>query len=209
MKLFPHVATSTIKKNLQEKCFQHYYVQSLFRFFSVLFFIIWICACNTQNSSSQKQEAQQSPIQPAKESFELKINFKQEGGPFLIIGPNPGGVWAPHKDNGFWWNEMDITIENNCDKAVYIDPVNFILYVSSQPDIKNAQFYSATTSGKEFQTNPLTAKLIQPGTQVTGKLIFEVPELLPDGTASNGAYKIIRLATDQSYGNCTAIYMPY
>lgn len=136
----------------------------------------------------------------------LKIHYSQRGGPFFVIGPNPGGVFAPNHMQGYTWHEMDIMIENRCNEAVYIDPGRFSLYLSSKPSPDDAQRLLPTTLGREYQTERLASGWLQPATKASGRLIFEVPEKTRDGTETNGAYHIVRYYAE---GACPAEYKPH
>lgn len=131
------------------------------------------------------------------------INYSQRGGPFLILGPNPGGRWA---SEGNWWHMMDILVENRCSEPIYISADRFRLYLSSNSTIENAESFRPTTIGIENLAEPLGAKWVEPNSTISGRVIFEVPETLQNGTASNGVFHILRYANESS---CQPEYKPY
>ncbi|SRR5260221_2633950 len=137
----------------------------------------------------------------------LLVQFSQRGGPFTIIGPNPSGVFVPGHMRGTSWYEMDVLIENHCADQVYIDPSNIWLFVSPKPSTDRAMSFQPTTLGKEFQPDRLKGGFLASGQSTSGRLIYELPERLDDGTVTNGsAYKLIRFYQAPP---CAPEYKPY
>jgi hypothetical protein len=139
------------------------------------------------------------PTQPQAPKREAIVQYAQRGGPFVMLG-DKGRSPQP----GYWWNEIAISFENHCSERLYVQPSDFRLYVSSRatPDgVKS--FYPETT---ESYPGRLVATWVEPGATLEGRLVFEVPEKLADGTASNGSYHIIR---QYSQNTCPLVYKPY
>jgi len=165
---------------------------------------VFICVAFALQPRSVAREPVSKP--PPHVAPHLFVKFSQRGGPFIIIGPNPSGVFAPGHMRGTSWCEMDVFIENQCAEQVYIDPSIVWLFVSSRPSLDKAANFQPTTLGLQFQPERLKSGWLPPGQSTSGRLVYELPEHLVDGTASNGAYKLIRLYQSDA---CTPEYKPY
>ena len=108
--------------------------------------------------------------------------------------------------SGYWWNEIDIVIENKCTDRLYIRPGTFRLYLSSQPSTENAQEYLPTTRGLEYQPNRLTAGWLEPGDKTSGRLIFEEKLTEDEEAGRAGQYRILCYYVQSS---CPIKYEPY
>ena len=142
------------------------------------------------------------PEPESQSAARLKVNYSQQGDPFVVIGPNPGGVFAP---TGYSWNMMDIFVESHCEGPIRIDSSRFRLYLSSEPTTEGAQNFAPTTLGIEYQTNRLISGWLEPGDSISGSVIYQVPNKLQDGTESNDAFHIIRYPQQ---GFCVPEYQP-
>lgn len=138
------------------------------------------------------------PTPPKLPRLQSIVRFAQRGGPFLMLGDRGMG---PRTGN--WWNTMDISFQNDCGEPIHVQPDDFRLYVSSKPTIDGVQNFYPTT---ESYSGKLVPTWVKPGTTLEGRLVFEVPEKLANGTESNGSYKIIRMYIQNS---CPIVYEPY
>lgn len=130
---------------------------------------------------------------------EIAIHFAQRGGPFVELGP---AKKHPLKD--YWWHAMDIRVENHCTKPIHIDPVDFRLYLASTASTNGAERYSPEVITQ--YSGRLPAGWLKPGKSTEGSLIFQVPNRLPNGINSNGAYHIVRSSIKSQ---CNLTYKPY
>jgi len=127
----------------------------------------------------------------------------------VILGPNPGGVWAakPLAKDRFLWHQLVIHIQNDCTKPVYIDARKFHLYLTSNQKILGEENFSPTSKGIEFQTKRLSSQWLEPGMNISGNLFFKVPEFkLSNGLDVNKAYHILRYSRGL---NCQIKYAPF
>lgn len=104
----------------------------------------------------------------------------------LILGPNPGGVWAFKPGDGakqlFLWHTVDIFISNNCSDKIYINPQKFQLSYSPGPEFDRKNVYLPTDEGLNFQTDRLKTKWLQSGESLQGRLVFKVRDKVYDKT---------------------------
>ena len=135
---------------------------------------------------------------PAKQ--ELIVRFAQRGGPFLQLD----SADRKQPQATFWWHSMDIRLENRCAEAIHIDPVEFRLYISRTASVSGAAVFSPELISS--YSRKLPAGWLEPGRASEGRLIFQVPERLPSGSESNGAFHLIRTNTQ---GQCILTYEPY
>ncbi|MEH6537722.1 MAG: hypothetical protein V7719_15080 [Psychroserpens sp.] len=127
----------------------------------------------------------------------------------LILGPNPGGVWAskPSVKDRFLWHHVVIHIQNDCMEPIYIDARKFHLYLSSNQNTSGEENFRPTSKGLEFQTKRLPSQWIEPGMNISGNLSFSVPEFkLSNGLDVNKAYNILRYSKELK---CQINYTPY
>lgn len=127
------------------------------------------------------------------------VQYAQIGGPFLMLGAR-----GKPTQSGYWWNQMDISFENNCGERIYVQPTDFRLYVSSKASTDGAENFSPETI--EAYTQKLAPSWVEPGAKLQGRLAFQVPETLTNGIKSNGSYLIIREFTQST---CKLVYKPY
>lgn len=130
------------------------------------------------------------------------IDYTMVGGPFVIIGPNPGGEFAR---SGYYWNLIDIAVENNCSERIYVDRSAFRLYVSDDTDPSGDTALTPTLRGDnepQYTDNRIRSGWVEPGDAVTGVLIFEVENLNSSG-GRDSRYRILRYVDSLP---CTVIY---
>lgn len=168
-----------------------------------LYFIYLFFSCD------QKPKKTTPPVNPPAEKNYV-VKFKQEGGPFVVIGQGICDGYAPNRASGYWWYQFSITIQNNSDIAMAIKPADFWLYLSSSPDITSAVHYLPTDIAVSCQAGYLGNAILEPGGQRTGTLTYELPEKLGDNTLTNGsAYKIIRWILTPPADKYKVTYDPY
>jgi len=141
----------------------------------------------------------QPPPSPAAKQ-ELAIHYAQRGGPFVELDPAD----KKHPQKGYWWHAMDVRVENRCAEAIHIDPVKFRLYLSRTASVDGAASFSPETI--TAYSRRLPGGWLEPGKSSEGRLIFQVPDTLPNGVESNGAYHLIRTHIQSQ---CSAAYKPY
>jgi hypothetical protein len=131
---------------------------------------------------------------------EVQVQSEQRGGPFIVLSKLDGKQPRP----GNWWHAMDIRVENHCAEAIHVDPTNFRLYLASAASTENARSFSPEIIGAYDER--LATSWLEPGRSIAGTLIFEVPDKLPNGSDTNGAYHLVRVF---SQNRCPFTYKPY
>jgi hypothetical protein len=141
------------------------------------------------------------PSPPPRAKQQAVIRYAQRGGPFIELGE---GGSKRYSESGYWWHAMDIRIENQCADPIHIEAGDFRLYLASKASTENAASYASET------ITPYSRKLpsgwVGSGMSIEGRLVFQVPERLPNGSESNGSYHIVRTYTQSQ---CPLVYQPY
>lgn len=151
-------------------------------------------------SQPLRTEAKPPPPRPAEL---IHIDYRQRRGSFIIIGSDQDGVFA---DSGYYWNEIDIVVENNCEERIYVQPGYFRLYIGPRPTTEGAQEYRSTNEGLEYQPNRLSPCWLEPNSKVSGRLIFEVKRDPEEAATGFAKYRILRFVGPTS---CQVEYKPY
>lgn len=132
-------------------------------------------------------------------------------GRYVILGPNPGGLYATHEydKERFLWHHVVIHIQNDCTDRIYVEAGKFQLFLSPNTETSGALNFSPTSEGLEFQTKRLPSQWLEPGKSISGDLYFKVPER----KLSNGldmdktyVYNIVRYSKELK---CEIKYTPY
>ena len=141
--------------------------------------------------------------------FEIRYDI---AGRYVILGPNPEGVWASSSgaslEDQYVWQHMEIHVRNECGSAVYLDSEDFRLYYSTSSSTDDAlTYYSPTRQGMEYQSNRIPNGWLNPEEEASGALYFHVPaHQLPDGTSVRSVYSIVRYLGS---ADCPAQHDPY
>lgn len=143
----------------------------------------------TASSSPLVNSPEPAPI--ARAANNVTIDYAMVGGPFVVLGPNPGGEFIR---SGYYWNMIDIAVENNCSQRIYIDRSAFRLYVSDDTDPGDDRALSPTLQGDnepQYTDRRIRSGWIEPGDVITGVLVFEV-ENITDSGGRDRRYRILR-----------------
>jgi len=132
----------------------------------------------------------------------------QLSGRYVILGPNPGGIWAsqPGATNKYLWHELQIQVVNDCSESIFIDSDLFRLYIAEQPSTEQAEYFEPTREGRNYQKQRIPDEWLEPGKRLSGTLYFRVPEsTLRDGTKVDSAHNIVRYTGDAP---CKLTHLP-
>jgi len=149
----------------------------------------------------------QPPPPVQQRSNTVIVEYDRVGGPFLIIGPNPGGDWAaqPFADRQAYWHKLSVVITNDCRAGrFHISANDVALFLSGTTEFDGGVRIRPTTTGLEHQPNRLQSTWLAPGEMVQGELIFKVWADEFD-TDPNGMVHFIRIG---DVSPCRVVYRP-
>jgi hypothetical protein len=140
-------------------------------------------------------------VSPPVNPFVL-VQYAQRGLPFLVIRSDSGGkdISAP---KGYWWHEMAISISSQCNVRVFLDPVQFVLYVTPNQNLSGHRGILPQQEAASFQRHRLAAKWLSAGETVEGRLIYPVQGNIDAITKRN---KVIRF---RGLAPCPIRYDPW
>ena len=145
-----------------------------------------------------KEPTQSTDASPSRGQSRLLVRYNMIGGPFVVLGDKPRELFAARSN---YWIAVDIRLENECTKAVYVDPSSFELTISRTRNPKGDSKFRTATRGHDRLKNRLKAGYLEPGAVRQGRVLYEVPQELVEP----GYQVIIRYNERMS---CRVVYDP-
>ena len=143
------------------------------------------------------------PLPPAR----VSIDFDRIGGPYVVLGPVPGGIMAsePGDQAKAWWHQFGVSITNDCREGLFqVTRGDLALSFTDPASGGDVEWVYATGEGEEYQPMILRPTWLAPGETVEAVAVFRVPETVFDPD-TDAARPYLRLAGDLP---CPARYSP-
>jgi hypothetical protein len=131
---------------------------------------------------------------------DVVVRYRRLGGDSVVLGPNPGGVFAPRNE---FWTQFDVRVESHCPRPIHVQPGYFTLHMRTQPGGDLERFPRATYGSEHQKATLIPIGYIENGEKLTGRVMFLIPQV-----AESLLYdpRIIRFY--QADRGCPVVYDP-